>query len=155
MTTWTTHHSWLHVQPYPGARRGPFLQRTQEGPCKPPAFSWDKRWNKSCVLVSARKESLLSCSPDLVPSVCFPKGLQVQPSAHKPRTSSCCRQALLAPPGLLSYSPWLICFSLFAASLQKCLLDISVWSTAVCLSSYFLLKMPDWLPEITKYCSHL
>lgn len=91
----------------------------------------------------------------LFPLLCFPKGLQVQHSAHKPRTSSCCRQALLVPPGLLSYSPWLICFSLFAASLQKCLLDISVWSTAVCLSSYFLLKMPDWLPEITKYCSHL
>lgn len=105
-TAWTAHCSWLHLHPYPGARGGPFFQRTQEGHCKLPAFNWDnKRWNKSCALVSARRKSLLSCSPDLAPAPCPPEVLQVQPAGHEPRTSSCCSQVLLMPHGLFSYFP--------------------------------------------------
>lgn len=104
--------------------------------------------------VSARKESLLSCWPGPAATLCLPEVLQVHPAGHKARTPR-------AQPGTADATWAVLLLPLpdlpltLAASLQKYSLNSSACSTAVCLSSYFLLKVPDWFPKITKYCSHL
>lgn len=80
-TAWTAHHSWLHLHPCPGARGTPFLQGSQEGPCKPPALE------DGTGAVSGRRESLLSCSADPAPALAAagpPWLLQVPPAEPSP-----------------------------------------------------------------------